>query len=805
MWLQSVFSAQCLGKRQQLRYFISLPAPGSGNGRKRSPAGAKELGTLLPNGSLATWSLLLFTFIVGGLAFATQPLVAAEVSPEPNVTFERDVMAVLSKASCNAGTCHGNVNGKGGFFLSLRGQDPVFDYQQWVHAASGRRVNRIEPAKSLALLKATAGVAHEGGKRFRNDSPEYKILTQWIEQGLVAPKPDAPSVTHLEVTPENTMLWLPEQEISLSVTAVFSDDSRRDVTRMAVYEPNDPLVHVSDKGIVRFDRPGMVTILVRYLDGQFPVRIACRPSREQFVWNDPPTHNFIDEFVFARLQQLKLQPAELAGDSRFLRRIYLDLLGVLPTADEARKFVADPAPDKRERLVDALLSRPEFASMWALKWSDLVRNEEKTLDAEGVKRLHAWMQAHFAADTPLSEFVRELIVARGSTYDHPPANYWRAHREPFVRAETTAQVFLGVRLQCAKCHNHPFDHWSQDEYYQWSSLFAGIDYEIKDNNRRDRLDKHEFVGDQIVLVKNDPKVKNGRTGQPAEPKFLGSDEPIEGDRLEHLAAWLTSPENRMFAKAQVNRIWYHLMGLGLVEPIDDLRLTNPPTHPELLERLTDEFVAGGFRLKPLVRTIVLSRTYQLDSAAPADASEVAGTEESSGEAAGFEHLYARALVRRLTAEQILDIQTHVLDVPAEFKGYPPGTRAGEIAGVERVRRELSDDDLFLRQFGKPERLLACECERSDGATLGQALRLIGGDSLNDRLRRSDNRIGKLMAEAPDPRWVIETLYWTALTRSPTDREVAAVMRLIDETGDERVAFEDLTWAILNAKELLFRN
>ncbi|XZE53646.1 DUF1549 domain-containing protein [Planctomycetaceae bacterium SH139] len=723
-------------------------------------------------------------------------LASAGESGQVEVTFKRDVMAVLSKAGCNAGTCHGNVNGKGGFFLSLRGQDPSYDYRQLVRSAAGRRVDPMVPAQSLALLKATAEVAHQGGKRFSRDSPEYEILFSWIEQGLAAPESQAPVVTRLEVTPADQVLWAPQREVQLTTIAHFSDGSARDVTRLAVYESSDPLVEITPTGIVQFDQPTLVTLLVRYLDGQFPVRLAYRPVPQQFTWQTPAVNNFIDELVFARLQQLQINPAPLATDQVFLRRIYLDLLGVLPTAEEAHSFVLDQAFDKREKLVESLLSRPEFATMWALKWSDIIRNEEKTLDALGVEKLHAWIRDSIAADRPLNQFARELIASRGSTYDNPPANYWRAHRDPFTRSETTAQVFLGVRLQCAKCHNHPFDHWSQDEYYQWASLFNGIEYEIVDNKRRDNLDKHEFVGEQMVQVKSAEPVNNVRTGQPANAKLLGSDEAIGDDQLQHLADWLASPENRMFATAQTNRIWYHLMGAGLVEPVDDLRLTNPASHPELLRRLTDELIEHDFSLKHLVRLIVNSRTYQLGS--ELDPAEVAPHQY-------HERLFARAVVRRLTAEQILDIQSQVLGLPASFEGYDPGTRAGQIAGVERVRRKLADGDVFLRQFGKPERLLACECERSNEATLGQALSLIGGESLHRRLIQTDNRLGELLAASDDIPEIIETLFWTALTRAPTEQELTSTLSLIEQHGDPRAVLEDLVWALLNAKELIFRN
>lgn len=722
--------------------------------------------------------------------------IAISTPPRTPVSFSHDVMSVLSKAGCNAGTCHGNVNGKGGFFLSLRGQDPEFDYQQIVQVADGRRVNPIQPQESLILLKAIAAVAHQGGKRFAVGDPEYQILHAWVDQGMVSPEADLPVVTGLVTTPADQVLWPEQSSIPLQVEAEFSDGTRRDVTRLAVYESSDPLVTITPAGLVQFSQPSLTTILVRYLDGQAPVRLAYRSSAEGFRWSDPPVNNFIDHHVFARLQQLKINPASLSDDRIFIRRVYLDLLGKLPTAKEAQDFEKSTDLDKREKLVDQLLARPEFAFSWALKWSDLLRNEEKTLDATGVKKLHTWMRDHFQADRPLTQLVAALVASRGSTYENPPANYWRAHREPFVRAETTAQVFLGVRLQCAKCHNHPFDRWSQDQYYHWASLFTGIDYEIVDNRRRDRLDKHEFVGEQIVQVKAEGAVENPRSGQAASPMLLGDDAEVSGDRLEQLANWMTASDNRMFLETQVNRIWYQLMGVGLVDPIDDLRATNPASHPDLLNQLVDQWIADEFRLKPLIRTILLSTTYQL--AAEFDSPQLEANEYD-------ERLFARAVIKRLTAEQIADTQSQVLDLPANFAGYAQGVRAGEIAGVRKERGKLNSGDVFLKQFGKPERLLACECERSDEPALTQALMLVGGAHLQERLSAPGNRIGRLLQQSQDHQAIIEDLYWTALTRSPSADELDHLCELIDQSDNPRRVLEDLVWALLNAKELLFRN
>jgi len=744
-------------------------------------------------------------------------------APPPAVSFDRDVMAVLSKGGCNAGTCHGNLHGKGGFFLSLRGQDALADWRELVESTAGRRINLLEPEQSLVLLKATARVPHGGGRRFTPDDEEFAILRRWLRAAAPGPDPAAAAITRLEVAPADAVIEGDQAAVPLAVTAVFASGESADVTRLAVFEPADPLVAVSADGVVRLDEPRATTVAVRYLAAQAVARVALVPRQEAFQWTGPEPANLVDEEVFSRLEQLRINPAPPADDLVFLRRIHLDLLGRLPSVVEAQAFAADGATDKRTRLVDALLARPEWADAWAGIWGDLLRNEEKTLDARGVETFHGWMRRCFADDMPLDRFVREIVASRGSTYAVPPANFWRAHREPVVRAETVAQVFLGVRLQCANCHNHPFDRWLQDEYHDWTALFTGIDYEIVENNRKDKLDKHEFVGEQVVLVKEPQELKNPRHGRAAVPRLLDGLEPAPGDRLETLAAWITAPENRRFARAQVNRIWYHVMGRGLVEPVDDLRDTNPASHPELLERLTDEFIASGYRVRSLVRTICTSRTYGLASGSiPGASGSIPGASGSIPGASGGipgasggvaspaglaadESLFARAIVRRRTAERILDAQAQVLGAAAAFEGYPAGTRAGEVAGVERVRQRAADGDRFLRLFGRPDRLLACECERSNEPTLAQALDLVGGAGLQARLAAADNRLAALLAADRPPEAIVDELFWTALVRPPTPAERAAAVASFAVAADPRTAVEDLAWALLNAKELLFRN
>ena len=714
---------------------------------------------------------------------ATLTVVFATNTPAADpvrASFTNDVMAVLSKAGCNMGACHGNQNGKGGFKLSLRGQTPDEDWLALTRDQDGRRIDLVDPDDSLCLQKPLQQIAHEGGKRFAIDSLEYKILRDWISAGAQQDPDDTVQLVELEAMPSELVIVEPEIAAQLEAWATFSDGTRREVTQLAVYEPNNSSVTISPGGRVERLREGETTVLVRYLGLQVPVRLAFVPARKDYVWQGPDEVNRIDSLVFDKLRALRLNPAPVCNDQTFVRRSFLDALGVLPTAQEARQFVADDRNDKRPRLIDELLTRPEFATHWALKWSDLLRGEEKTLDRKGVQSLHHWLEESFAQNKPLDELAREIISARGSTYENPPTNFYRGSREPMARAESIAQVFLGVRLQCARCHNHPFDRWTQDDYYDWVTLFSRIDYKVLENNRRDQNDSHEFNGEQIVWSPRTGETKNPRTGQSAKPRFLGDSKPLvdaEFDRFDASAAWVTSPENPFFAAAQANRTWFHLVGRGIVEPIDDFRATNPAVNPQLLEYLAQTFVADGYDLRQLVRLIMNSHVYQLDSA-----------DEENAETAIAN--FAQATVRRLAAEPLLDALCQVLQAPARFNGYPVGLRAGEIPGVQAVRprdRQPSDGDRFLKDFGKPPRLLTCECERSGETTLSQTFQLVSGPLLNELLTAPDNRLSRWLASAKSSDEVVEQLFWTALSRAPTDVESKDIATRLEAAGDRRCA------------------
>lgn len=713
------------------------------------------------------------------------------------VSFTHDVMAVLSKAGCNLGTCHGNANGKGGLKLSLRGQDPQLDYLALTHDQLGRRVDAVEPDRSLILRKPTMETAHEGGRRFDRDSPEYATLQKWIAAGLPNDLARAAKVESLVVAPRERFVVEPAGEVQITATARFADGTERDVTRTAVYETSNPLVEVSPDGTARRVDFGETTVLVRYLNRQVPVRLAFVPARADFAWPaDAVERNFIDAQVFAKLRSLHLPPAKLCDDVTFVRRAYLDLLGFLPNGPEAEAFLNDTDPDKRSKLIDALLDRPEYADFWALKFADLLRVEEKTLDRKGVQNFHAWIRRTIEQDRPLNEFAAELVAGRGNTYTSPAANFYRSQHDTIMQAETTAQVFLGVRLQCAKCHNHPFDRWTQTDYYRWTNLFARVEYKLGDNTRLDKNDKRQFDGVQVVWFKRSGDFNDPRTDEPRPPRVLGSREdlPAEVDRLETLSSWLAAPANPFFAKAQANRVWYHLLGRGLVDPIDDFRATNPPSHPALFDALAAEFAQHDFRLKPLIRTIMQSQTYQLSA------------EPRTVDGADDEVNYSHALVRSLSAEQVLDSLVRVTGGSVKFTGYPRGLRAGQLPGV-RVGGDKDPTeaaDRFLGKFGKPPRLMTCECERSPDVALGQVFELIGGPIVVELLNQSGNRIDDGLQAGKREASMLEGFYWHALNRRPTGDEREQVLAYVAKTDDQRRAWQDVVWALVNSKEFLLR-
>lgn len=711
-------------------------------------------------------------------------------------SFRNDVMAAISKAGCNLGTCHGNATGKGGFKLSLRGQDIDYDFTALTRDISGRRVNAFSPDDSLILVKGINKLAHEGGKRMDAGGWEYQVLRDWIAAGMPAASKDDVRVKKLEVTPLDSILEEQQNQVQITAKATFSDGSQRDVTAQCVYEPlQNGLVEVSHGGLVKRLEFGEPTVLVRFLDQSVPVRLTFLRASPGFVWAKPRRDNYVDGHVFNKLKTLRINPSGVCTDEVFIRRAYLDLLGMVPASDEARAFALEKGPDKRARLVDRLLVRQEFADAWALKWADVLKVEGRTLDEKGMKAFHGWIRDAIAQNRPVDALVRDMVAARGSTYADAPSNFYRANRTPSARAVAAAQVFLGTRLQCAECHNHPFDRWTQDDYYNWSAVFGQVDYQILgENKRRDKNDQHEFNGEQVVFLNPKLSVENPRTGQKAKPRFLGADMPKLADKEDELQAasvWLTSDKNPLFAKSQVNRIWYHLMGRGLVDPVDDFRLTNPASHPKLLEDLTQDFVKSGFDLRHMIRTIMLSKTYQLDSTP---------NETNAADTINYSH----NLPRRLSAEQLFDSLYLALRVRPSLNG-DMGLRAGQIAGPRggRGSPDPKSPEAFLVQFGRPKRELSCECERANDTSIGQIFQFISGPVVGKVIGEKYNRLNSLLKN-DNPAAVVRDLYWALLTRGPTADEARVMESLIVSAQDKRGALEDIAWSLVNAKEFVLR-
>lgn len=723
-------------------------------------------------------------------------LLTAAARAEETPGFRHEIMPLLNQMGCNRGACHGSANGKGNLKLSLRGESPDLDFATLTQNRKSKRLNVDDPDASFLLKKPAKLVDHEGGRRFSQDSEEYRMLRAWIAAGAPKDPDKTSSLTKLTVSPSDAVFEEPQRSVQLTVTAAFSDGSSRDVTRWAIYEPANLLADADRGGLIKAKRSGETTVMVRFENLQTPVSLAFLAQRPGFQWAAPPERNFVDTHVFAKLKRMRILPSPVCDDTTYLRRVFFDLIGQAPAREEAEAFVRDERPDKRSRLVDTLLQRPEYAEWWAIKWADLFRMEERVLDSTGTTAMHRWIRDSLAADKPMDEFSREIITSQGSTYQNPAANYYRALREPTLRSETTAQIFLGTRLACAKCHNHPFERWTQDDYYRFAAVFDGMEYAILDNRRTDENDKMEFVGEQVINLVDKRELRDPRTKKEPVPGLIGNGAPTIStgpERFGELARWMTSKDHPLFAKVQVNRIWAHLMGKGLVDPVDDFRLTNPPSIPALMDALADHFIQDGFRLKPMLRLICASQTYQL-SAIP--------NETNAEDDINFSH----ALVRRLPAEPLLDAIHTALGEPVQMDKFPEVRRAGQITGARFIikSRRPSAAELFLKEFGKPPRNTACECERSNASSLSQVFTLTSGPGVDKLLRKGDNRLGDLIKEGKSPQQMVDDLFWRTLSRAPTAAESAKLVPALEDESGRRAALEDIMWGLLNSKEFLLR-
>jgi hypothetical protein len=704
--------------------------------------------------------------------------------PAPT-SFRRDVIAAMNVGGCNAGACHGTPSGKNGLKLSLRGFDPAADFLQLTRDQFGRRTDKHAPEESLVLLKAIGRVPHEGGQRFGATSVPGEMMTAWLTEGL-KDDPPLPPIKKVGVTPSGRVLKAPARWQQLSVVASLGDGTTRDVTRLTVFSSSDPsIAEVAPSGMVEFKRSGEIAVLARYLEEMISVRLTYLEPREGFVWPNPPESNFVDTHVFNKLKQMSIAPSGMCEDFEFVRRAYLDCIGRMPTTEEAKAFLLDKNAKKREALIDKLVDTEEFADFWALKWADVLRSSRKTIQVKGSYGMQAWLRGHFLKNTPMDKIVQEIITANGNTYTNPPANYYRIAKDPTALAETTAQLFLGVRMQCAKCHNHPFERWSQDDYYGMAAWFARV--KTKPEPSIGTRPPGTITAD-VVFIARDGEVNQPRTGKQMKPRYIGvgdADVKPGEDRRAVLATWLTSPENAFFSKSVVNRVWFHLMGKGIVDPVDDFRDSNPSCNDELLDALAKDFAKNKFDMKLLVKTIMKSRTYQL-SAQPNDFNK----DDSK--------YFSHTVTKLLTAEQLLDAICDFTSVSEKFAGLPAGTRAIQLPDGEV-------NHPFLKAFGQPARELACECERESDGNLAQALQLINGPTVNEKVRNANNRLGKLLAAKTKDDEILTELYYAALGRAPFDDEKQIALDHVNKRDDKRKAWEDVVWALINTREFLFRH
>jgi len=700
-------------------------------------------------------------------------------------SFRNHVQPVLTKAGCNSGACHGAASGKNGFKLSLRGYDPLADYNAITRHNRGRRIVPSDPGKSLFLTKPSGAVPHKGGLRFKTDSREYMVLSEWIAASQPAPRKDDPRMTRLEILPKTSLLK-PGTTHRILVRAHFSDGHVEDVTRWAKYtSTNLSVAKVDGQGKVDVVGHGEGAVVAWYLSQNVvaTVTVPYPGQRNAETFSQAPRRNVIDELVLNKLQRLNLPPSPRCSDAAFLRRAYLDTIGMLPTVQETRKFLADDSPDKRDRLIDRLLKRPEFVDYWTYKWSDLLLLSGKRLRPKALDAFYQWIRKQVENNTPWDKFATKIVTAKGSTYQNGAANFYALHQDPLDMGETVSMAFLGMSIQCARCHDHPMEKWTNDQYYGFANLFArvrgkgwGGDYRRGDGRR-------------VIYTVPRGEVIQPRTGKPQPPRPLDA-EPIPfdspTDRREHLVKWLTSPENPYFSRAIVNRVWANFFGKGIVNPVDDMRLTNPPSNGPLLAALSQYFIKHDYDLKALMRLILQSETYQRSSEPlPANTAD--------------ERFFSRYYPRRLKAEVMLDAASQVTGVPTQFKGYPKGTRA----------LQLKDSDVasyFLETFGRPERLITCECERSNEPSMTQVLHIVNGATLNEKLAAKKNRLARLLQANASDEKIIEQLYLSALCRYPLKAEKQKLLAVLKnaDADDRRKVIEDLYWSVLSSKEFLFQ-
>ena len=733
-----------------------------------------DKGTLLPLADGETTLKIEF----GGRTLSV-PVKVKDAAKERPVTFSMDVMPIFTKGGCNAGSCHGSTRGKDKFRLSLFGFDPQRDYFCLTREEFGRRINTARPDDALIIEKAVGRVPHTGGKIFEEKSWMYDNLVEWLAAGAPNDPANTPKVVDLEIYPTQAVLEGPDTLQQLTVRAKYSDGTDRDVTRETVFISNNGIAAKADpNGLITSGKPGEVFIMARFDQITTGTQILSIPKLPDFKFPDEPAANYIDTLVYNKHKKVRITPSDLCDDNTFIRRVYLDVIGQLPEAAAVEKFVTDKSSDKRAKLVEELLGRPEFVKMWVMKWAELlqIRTNNNQFQYKNAILYFEWLRSQFEKNRPMNEIVQELLGARGGTFSNPAGNYYQIQRDALKLMENTAQIFMGMRIQCAQCHNHPFDRWTMDDYYSFGNFFSQIGRKGSEDNR-----------EQIIYNRGSGGVRHPVGNRDMPPKFLGGEAPDTAgkDRREVLAKWLASDENPFFAKNMANIVWGHFMGVGIVEPVDDVRISNPPSNPELLDELGQRFAKSGYDFKQLVRDICNSRTYQR-------------TVQSNDSNKEDTRNFAKASIRRVRAEVLLDIISQVTDTQNKFRGLPNGASAVEIV-------DGRTSTFFLTTFGRATRDTVCSCEVALEPNLSQALHLLNGSTVNAKCTQG-GVVTKALAAKKTPSQVIDDLYMRCLARKPSVTEKAKLMAFVGEEGrSDADVLNDLFWAILNSKEFIFNH
>ena len=706
------------------------------------------------------------------------PVVVKEATAQRPISFQLDVMPVFMKSGCNMGSCHGAARGKDGFRLSLFGFDPRGDHFRLTREIAGRRINLALPHESLLVEKASGQVPHTGGKRFEKDSEYYNTLIRWLTAGAPDDQAEPAKVVSVELYPKGGVLNGADATQKLTVRAKYSDGTDRDVTSLAYFMTNNEnSAEVSQEGIVTAGERGEAFLMARFETHTVGSHFVVLPKDLKFEWPNVPENNYVDTFINNKLKKLRIVPSELCTDEEFLRRAYLDIIGVLPTVEEYNKFMQNPASNKREQLVDELLNRKEFVEVWVMKWAELlqIRTVPNRVDYKPMLRYYNWLQERIQNNVPMDKMVQELLAADGGTFANAATNYYQAEQDTLKTAENVAQVFMGMRIQCAQCHNHPFDRWTMDDYYSFSAFFSQI-------GRKRGEDPREL----IIFNRGSGDVRHPVGNAVMQPKFLGGAVPdVKGkDRREVMAKWLASPENPYFATNLANIVWAHFFGRGIIHEVDDVRVSNPAVNPELLDELGKRFTEYNYDFKKLVRDICTSRTYQLSTAS---------NETNASDDRNFSH----AMLRRLRAETMLDSITHVTDTKNKFQGLPLGARAVQIANG-------NTSTYFLTTFGRATRETVCSCEVKMEPNLSQALHMLNGDTANNKIQEG-KLVERRLAEGKKPEEIVEEFYIRCLCRKPNDKERASLAQMLAAEKDPKPVLEDIFWALLNSREFLFNH